>query len=191
VVLTTGQSRFQARNLNQGWWSSGIANDLFNDNYIVGRCCGVPGTYRDFFTFDLSAVDQHVVFASLVVFTGTMRVKGGSTEQLRLFDVSTPADVLNHNRGRNPAIFRDLGTGTSYGDYSLGRDQARSRIKLTLNRDAIRDLNAARGGFFSIGGRLTSLDGRLGPGADEFIFGASQGRESRLVLRTVPSPQPD
>ena len=114
---------------------------------------------------------------------GTVESKGGPSERVRLFDVSISAGVLNHTVGRNPGIFRDLGTGTSYADFAVSEEQAGTTITVPLNRDAIHDLNAARGGFFSIGGRLMSISA----GGQDFVFGASEGNVTRLVLRTAPS----
>jgi hypothetical protein len=187
LVFDTADSPFDPSSANQGWWSDTVDNGSFaNPNYIAGVCCG--GDHRNFFTFDLRSLNNRVVFATLRVNTGV--VEGDETETLRLSDVSTDAGTLNFNTGRNPAIFRDLGTGAVYGEYVISREQDNVTLDLKLNQRAIRDLNRARGGFFSIGGRVISLSGA---GSDEFIFGFSGNTSDdtvQLIARTAPGGPP-
>jgi len=182
-VFSTAQSRFDQHVLNQGWWSDRNIQDKHNDNYIVGACCGKDQHYRDFFTFDLSELRAHVVSAQLRVNTGLIRGQGVHT--LGLFDVSTPAEIVNTSREKSPEIFNDLGTGTSYGTFEFTRSQAGDWVNLSLNRSAIKDMNDSRGDYFTVGGRLLSLIEGKGK---NFVFGASQETVTRLVLRTTPTP---
>ena len=75
--------------------------------------------------------------------------------------MSTPAALLDAVGGPNAAIYDDLGSGVSYGSYSLpvtGLDLSTSQ--LALNANAVGDLNAAIAGLYpqlSIGGTLPSL----------------------------------
>ena len=181
--LTTAQSPFTDRVLNQGWWAKGSDTQNKNDNYIVGTCCGLKIEYRDFFTFDLSAIRDRVLSAELRVNSGDIR--GQALEQLGLFDVSTPAELVNNNRGLNAEIFRDLGTGTSYGTFTIAKSQRQELLTLTLNRSAILDINDARGGFFTVGGRHLSLSGDR---RNEYIFGATQHHAARALITTAPVP---
>ena len=51
------------------------------------------------------------------------------------------------------AIFNDLGSGVQYA--SIGVPPYDDPMVITLNAAALADINAAAGGFFSIGGTLT------------------------------------
>ena len=80
-------------------------------------------------------------------------------------------------------IFDDLGSGTSYGAFSVaGAGPAHQQLAFSLNANAISDLNDARGGFFSLGGTLTSAEG------NDFLFGSTQQVGQSLVLVPVPEP---
>jgi hypothetical protein len=175
-VFSTDQSQFRPGTSNQGWWSNQDITRSSNDNYIVGVCCGA-GDHRNFFTFDLSELDGTVVSATLVVrkFFG----KGAPTETLRLFDVLTDAATLNDNRAIVPRIYKDLARGHRYGTFELSTADETSRadvFELSLHELALTDIQAAAGGFFSIGGRLlTSEDGG-------FLFGGSSGHGKPLLI---------
>lgn len=183
-VFSTGQSRLQAGTPNQGWWGS-IANFSSNDNYIVGAVPSDGFVARDFFTFDLSSLGRHVVFARLDIFSATL--EGDPIERLGLFDVSTPAATLNANNGRNRSVYDDLGSGTSYGVFDVDTKQDDQWLSLRLNQAAVRDINTTRR-WFSIGGRLLST-GSTNPDVDrEFLFGFSHNRglTIHLVVKTAP-----
>ena len=186
VVLDTSQSPFLPGFSNQGWWSDRIANQDNNTNYLVGATGGGLlvnlGDHRNFFTFDLSSITRPVVSATLILTRGGSSTVNESTETIGFYHVSTPAAELNHNVGLNPAIFDDLGNGTSYGTFEVSGSGA-SQDLLSFPLDlALSDLNAAAGSFFSIGGRLLSDDGLDG------IFGAPAGRFATLELLVVPEP---
>jgi hypothetical protein len=185
VVVSTSQSRFDEGVDNQGWWSNVSDNNDDNDNYVVGDCeaCPVYARYRNFFTFKLPPLERNVVAARLVLrrYQGT----GDITETLSLHHVRTPARQLNNNRGFNLAIYRDLGRGTRYGRFKVATERdPRSAAGFWLNADAIADINAARGSYFSLGGTLTSA--HRANGHDEGLFARSAARgvqELRLFVK--------
>jgi hypothetical protein len=180
VVFRTDQSRFDPRVNNQGWWATGGDNLDANDNYFVGSFQIIPSidaVHRNFFTFDVSDLSKHVVSATLRVNSGTVANLAGA-EVLRLSDVSTDAATLNENNGQNADIFRDLGTGTVYGEYPVGSSQDNQVLALELNKEAVRDLKHARGGFFSVGGSL------LNASRETWIFGGTDGVPVELVVQT-------
>lgn len=181
VILSTDQSRFDPDVNNQGWWSTGVGNENVddNDNYFVGQAFG--GEFRNFFTFDVSKLGKHVVSATLRLNAAAIS-PGSGAEVLQLRDVSTPAAELNENIGQNAKIFRDLGTGTVYGEYSVGAFQDSQIVSLELNKAALRDLKLATKrapmSFFSIGGRLVNVE------QDTYLFGGSNALPVELVVRT-------
>lgn len=171
---------------NQGWWNTRDTNNNLNDNYITGNVTG--NDYRSFFTFDLSAL-AGVSSATLQVqrFEGS----GDPIQTLGLFDVSTSADVLSQ-KVNNPDIdiYNDLGSGKNYGTFKVSTSGDQNEIlSFVLNSDAIADINANSGQFFSIGGAIL---GDLGIG-DQYLFGFSGlGSSATLVvdtdITTVPEP---
>jgi len=180
LVFSTAQSQFDPGIYNQGWWSERNPNDDANDNYVVGP---LEGEYRNFFTFDVSALNKkHVTSATLRVNTASVTLLNGS-EVLKLSDVSTDTATLNENSGTNPEIFSDLGTGAVYGTFSVsavGNDQ---QLSLELNKVALHDLKHASkhapDGFFSVGGSL------LNAGLEyEYLFGNSGHLPVELVVHT-------
>ncbi len=72
-----------------------------------------------------------------------------------MWDVTTSAAVLNANDGTSSAIFKDLASGIHYGEVSVGPYPF--LLEIPLNAAAIADINAAAGGFFSIGGTLSPI----------------------------------
>jgi hypothetical protein len=170
--------------LNQGWWSNDLANRDSNDNYYVGHSTFTGADHRDFFTFDLSGLPAgEVVAATLQLRRYASNSGNEAIETLELFDVSTDAATLNKNDSINPAIFADLGSGTSYGSFDLpGAADDRVVLELALNVAALADIASAAGGFFSIGGVLISDDG------DDAVFVASGGSPQQLIIEVVPEP---
>jgi hypothetical protein len=182
TAFSTAQSPFSPDRLNQGWWSSeGEPHSSENDNYGVGQIGRAPGLLvRNFFTFDLSgACEANVVVLRLTRFDQPE----GVTYQL--VDVTTPADELNGS-GPGVAIYDDLGTGTAYGSFDVFPGSEDDVLSFRLNEAGVAAYNAARGGFFSIGGSL------LNPIENNILFGASGERPSvqqLLVACAQPASQ--
>ena len=159
----TDESRFDAGVDNQGWWAT-TKNQDRNDNYAVDRLHG--DTFRDFFTFDLSALPMGTSLCGAALQIRRGHGFGERRETLEFFDVLTDAVILNRNRGKNMGIFADLGSGTSYGRFRVRtRGRRNSIVTFVLNDAAETDASAAAGGFFSIGGALQSISG------DDGLFG--------------------
>jgi len=189
ITFSTGQSPFPGASSNQGWWSATRSNATDNTIYFVGSIGG--DTLRDFFTFDLSSLTS-----SDVVTSATLKLMHGTDssnlpsgpETIEFFHVSTDAATLNNNVGTSAAIFNDLGTGTSFGSFDVPTGVSASTIdSFAFNASAISTINASKGGFFSVGGDLTSQDG------SDFLFRISDGAQ-QLVLNVestspaVPEP---
>lgn len=201
VTFGTDQSPFTPGVHNHGWWANAYhwgAGDE-NDNYFVGRVDGIE--CRNFFTFDLASLTETVVSARLEVVPYSY-LSSASSETYGLFDVHTDTATLNYNEGTNPTIFSDLGNGVSYGTFLVERPPPpipeplfaisgtdSNVLTFQLNADAIANINAAAGGFFSIGGTLLTLDGTTDYFGDEGLFGFSCGTGPQyLILEVVPEP---
>lgn len=177
VVLTTGEDRLHGGAPNQGWWSNSRRNHSRNDSYTVGGCR--RDEHRSFFTFSLADLRAPVVAARLEVFAATL--EGARTERLRLHDVSTPARRLNANDVLDLDVWRDLGTGARYGSYVIDTEKDERWLRLPLSRKAVRDLERARGRWFSLGARLVAPS----CGTELFAWSHDRGLTARLVLRTA------
>ena len=162
-TFTTSENEFDPGVRNQGWWSVTLSNGDSNDNYFVG--VSGPDSLRNFFTFDLSsACPASSVTLQLTRFDQT------GTLTYALFDVSTPAATLNNNSGVSQTIFDDLGSGTSFGSFPVADGAETDILSFPLNTAGVAAFNAARGGFFSIGGSITTPVTGLG-----YIYGFSGG----------------
>jgi hypothetical protein len=178
-TFTTSQSEFDAGTRNQGWWSPTLANQDSNDNYIVGNADPSFGPARNFFSFNLaSACPASKVTLQLTRFdqTGTLTYS--------LWDVSTPAATLNNNAGASPTIFDDLGSGTSFGSFAVADGAETDVLSFPLNPAGVAAFNAARGGFFSVGGQTP---GETSP--PSYIYGFSGGPNGtqQLVATCLPT----
>jgi len=181
-TFTTSQSEFDPGVRNQGWWSATFANGDDNPNYFAGVVTVRPGeahVLRNFLSFDLaSACRPGAVTLQLTRFTQTQALT------YLLFDVSTPAPVLNANDGTSAAIFGDLGSGTSFGGSSVAPGAPGDVLSFPLNAAGVAAFDAARGGFFSIGGSTGAFEASP---EDAFIYGNSEvSGTQQLVVRCLP-----
>jgi hypothetical protein len=177
----TSQGQFTQGVDNQGWYQiDPKSGGNRNDNYIVGTCCGGPGEYRDFFTFDLASLHERALSATLDLYNPSSR--GAAIESLRLSDVDTPARRLNHNDAGDRTIFSDLGHGQRYGEFGVFTDKHPQVRRFRLNERAVAAVNQARGEYFSVGGRLLGLSAG-GRGRHLFGFSSDHGLQ-RLIVRT-------
>ena len=179
---------------DQGWWAAegGINghNDNDNTNYITGYIRGTD--LRNFFTFALGAI-AGVTSATLQIqrFEGSV----SPTETLGFFDVSTPANIVTHkNSSPNNSIYNDLGSGKNYGTFDVTTSGDPNEIlSFVLNSDAIADINARSGKFFSIGGAL--LGDLEEHDRENYLFAASgNGPVAKLVIEntdSTPVPEPN
>jgi hypothetical protein len=147
VTVSTFDSEFSPGTLNQGWRSDNpaITPAWFNDNHLSGTYDG--NTYRSFYTFNLSGIDDTITQATLRIMRG---IQSGPLT-LSFWDVTSPAyDVNNYRSTYNPSIFNDLGSGISYGGASVGNGDSGDYLSFTLNANALAALNAASG-YLTIG----------------------------------------
>ena len=170
--FSTSQSEFDTGVRNQGWWSATVVNSDANDNYIV------DSEQRNFFSFDL----ESACLASGVTLRLTRFDQFGSFAY-SLFDVSTAAATVNTNEGASPAIFADLGTGTSFGSFPVAAGGATDVLSFPLNAAGVAAFSAARGGYFSIGGSVGEAGG--------YLFGFSgppaSGTQELVVTCAAPT----
>lgn len=175
ITYSTAQSQFDTGVLNQGWWSATESNTDGNDNHYTGDI--QSGFLRSFYTFDLSQLVGTVTSA-------TLRIQRGEQSRnvnLKLYDVSTAASVVNNNVGASSSIFDDLGTGNSYGSFQTSNGNSSDYLSFVLNARALTDINATTG-FFTIGATVNP---------NQFIFSYSGSDVTYLDLNVVPSAVPE
>ena len=186
LIFDTSDNQFDAGVDNQGWWSDTRVNSDDHDGYITGIV--FDGDHRSFFTFDLSSLSLPVISATLEL----RRFEYWSTAESETFglsDVSTDAAILNNNVGTSASIYNDLGSGVSYGEFEILSDGLSTDVlSFELNDAALTNINAAKGGWFSIGGSLLSPGSPM-PDGTELLFGVSQdGGSQRLIVEVIPEP---
>jgi hypothetical protein len=139
---------------NQGWWSANDSNDYYNDNYVVGEWSGF--LWNDFFAFDLRGFGGGALSATLSITSppcGDCWV--GLPVTYFLHDVSTPVGTLVYTEGTSAAIYTDLGTGKLYASVPLSAYI--DPLVISLNSDALADINNAAGDYFAVGGTLGAI----------------------------------
>jgi hypothetical protein len=186
-TLSTGDSEFRTGSKNQGWWGSTLARASDNDNPFVGTFNwssggGGSSVMCDYFTFDLRSLPPDVV-----VTAATLRIERGgslSPTSISFYDVSTDVGYLNTGTGPDEAVWNDLGSGMIYGDFNIATIGTPDDIlEFPLDSLAIEDINRTGSGFFSVGGRMDSVNG--------YVFaGFSSPGTHELVLSTRPLPEP-
>lgn len=162
----------------RGWYDS-AGNFSGSDNYIAGRVGAVE--YRNFFRFDLSAITESVISATLRLFNPD--VTGAETYEVSQYSGSV-ASLIGGTGGL--AAFADLGDGALLGTATVGAGDSGSFTEITLNGTALALIDAA-GSSIAFGGFLSSL-GILG---NEYVFGFSGGgnmSETQLILETSGIP---
>ena len=174
-----------------GWWDSTGSHTASNSNYLVGQV--FPTQYRDFFAFNLNAVNVPILSAQLNVFNPSTGYSSPlSSDTYSLFDVSTPISSLEATGGGQTSIFNDLGSGVSYGSQSITTANNGGNVSITLNAAGVAALNSDLGGQFAVGGALTSIVGSdtqtlfgfsgLSPGAVQLVLTLADTRYYSFTL---------
>jgi hypothetical protein len=168
---------------DRGWWRDDGNHNASNKNTITGQNGSGTDLFNSFFVFDLTSVPPSS-------FTGaTLRLEienyygPDASESLTIYDVSTPTSVLTSS-GSNVAVFNDLGSGNSYGNFTVLRTDEGSILEITLNNQALADIAATTGGFFAVGLHVNDIG--LSSGDEGVRFSSSdEARVHQLVLTTT------
>ena len=204
-VFTTDQSPFVPGTQNLGYLMRPDADPTFGPADMEHGEISVFADFdssfeaRTYLTFDLSSLVDSIASARIKIHQADTRVDSGDRFDLAFYSVETDADVLNNLTEFDWEIFDDLGGGTLYRNVHMldaalfegspppdsiyFNEQEVSRVlEISLNADAVADINKARGGYFSIAMR-TPYPGTVFGGAEQ--YGPPQ-----LVLSTHPIPLP-
>jgi uncharacterized repeat protein (TIGR01451 family) len=170
--------------VDSGWYNVVGYHNPDITNYIVGNARDTY--YRDFFVFDLSNIDGHVVGATLSAYNPSGGFSSADpSETLTLYDVTTPISMLRAGGTGLTAVYADLGGGTSYGSTVVTSASNDALVDVLLNPDGLGAADAARGSSLAVGGTITTLDSN--PSTTEMLFGSTNDPYTRtLTLATVP-----
>jgi hypothetical protein len=173
----------------RGWINqSGTANGTSaTNNYIAGNCPSpcqqnppLGGEMRNFFEFNIPALNGPILSATLSLFTGPNSSSG--INLLQAPSITYQVTSLSSSSFG----FADLGTGTAYGTRTYTTADRFQLLPIGLDAAAITAID--NGGLFSVGGRVTSATTFDGAAAAQFVFGDTGGGTAELRITTVPGP---
>lgn len=149
ITTTTGDN-FTLTGISTGWYDNTGQHLSGDSNYLAGNfiLLNQSLSYNDYFTFNLSGVQGTIASASLTAFDNQEQNEPFYT----LYDVSTPASVLEANQNGAVGIYNDLGSGTVYGTHQVVAADNAANVTITLDSDALAAIQSAEGTAFSIGG---------------------------------------
>ncbi len=177
TVISTRQGEVAPGTLNMGWWDEKGMHVVGLENYLAGFDRELANrNHRDFFTFDVSLANGMCATAATVqlpIGTGSGDYAEVATwANFVLHDVSTDPATLNTTAGPDLDVFRDLGTGTIYGNRYLPTHAPYGDLTafpVSLNAAGLAALNdeiqSPHPGYFSLGGMIQ------GEAPDVWLFG--------------------
>ena len=196
VAFNTSQSRFRPGLDNQGTVfgdaqdpDTGYWNGKLNAAYVVGFEWAAPYELRNHFTFDLSSLTPGSATGAVLVLRNGNDWSYGHGGLYRIREVLTGAQALNLRTARPGSVYADLGTGPVYGAKRIVEATATGpAVRIRLNDAGVAAINAAAGGFFSVGGRLTNLDVDPQEGNSFLWLSSSSYGVQRLLVTTNEGP---
>jgi hypothetical protein len=198
AVASTAQATvFTLYASDAGTFSSNGVHLSANDNYFAGfDLSGENDVFRDFFTFDIPALDGPVIGATLRA-PNPLAVSPDPAEQYEVFSYTAGLDLHTDYFGgaSGVTIFNNLGSGVQYGSALVTIQPPDDPVVVALNSSSWAVIDGAQGGEFPLGGAITSLN--VGGAFDEGIFAATQGWQLSpgtddnpvLIITTRTGPQ--
>lgn len=190
---------------NRGWVDSSGSNNFGGSggNYIAGicgssdGCAGSNSLHNNYFVFDVANYVGQV--NSLVLnLAQPSNVDGISShdgyisinpsETYSLWDIS--ADPRSNS---GVPLFNDLGSGLFFGSTVVNAATNGTTVSITLNANALSQLNRTTSGLFWLGGTLRGAGGVPEPStwlmliAGFGMIGAGMRRRARIVARVLPA----
>jgi hypothetical protein len=176
-TLSTASNEITSGTRNQGFWCTNFGSSDTNDDYFTGNANGFY--CNDYFSFSLAGYANPCTVESAVLNIPAFSGSDTGTKTLGLFDVSTdPLTLAAKHNNPNSTIYNDLGTGTTYGSYSVDTGFT-GTFHLALNPTGLAALQQAKvthQSYFSLGGSITD---QL---AGDFLFSGSTAGNVTLTL---------
>jgi len=192
AAFDTSESRFRPGLDNQGTVFGdaqdpdvGYWNGKLNAAYAVGFAWEAPYELRNHFTFDLSSLAGESATGAVLVLRNGNTWSSGPGGLYRIREVVTEAEALNLRTARPQPVYADLGTGPVYGAKRIIEPTATGPVvRIRLNDAGVAAINAAAGGFFSVGGRLTNRNVDEQRGYSILWISSSSYGVQRLLVTT-------
>jgi hypothetical protein len=193
LMASTPASAVTSTATDRGWFDEIGQHRVSNKNAYAGQ--DGSAQFRSFFVFDLSSLSGTATSATLRL-EHEQYFGPDATETFDVFDVSTSAAALGTDHFMSNAagqsIYDDLGTGNLYASNIVASPGTVGTIlEITLNSQAITDINNALGGTFSVGLKLRDPF-TLTSGSEAVRFSVEdEPRTHELVLgfeSAVPEP---
>lgn len=162
---------------NRGWWDEGGNHNADVNSVIVGE--DKDNAYRGYLIFNLTGVSSGITSAILRIEIAGYN-SSDSLEPVRLYDVSTSATTLENSGSGRTDIYSDLGSGAAYGYTDITSAMVGTSIGIRLSDQAVSDLNAAAGGYYSIGLRAPDYTG--GKNETVLLGEGDEVRNHQLIL---------
>jgi len=159
-----GTSQIVLAAVERGWWRDDGDHTATNDNTLTGFFNGTGYTHNSYFIFDLSGVTGTVIAAELQLEVDDY-TSPDPTETVSFWDVSTPAVTLEATGTGQTQIYNDLMSGHAYGSWPFQPSDEGTVVTIALDAQGVVDINAALGGFFSVGGHAATVSG----GASQWV----------------------
>ncbi|MBU0676483.1 MAG: PEP-CTERM sorting domain-containing protein [Verrucomicrobia bacterium] len=166
------------------------ANDGYHETLNAAYGVGYGGTFinNNFFVFNLGGLSEEVLSAELQLFN-PWSISPDPFETYATYDVNTDLTSLMNGSGGTNA-FNDLQSGNSYANVNISSADNGTTISMTLNAQAIQDINNSLGGLFAIGGTVTTLDIPRGLQEELFGFTSTDNPADGVDLRLTIIPEP-
>jgi hypothetical protein len=189
--VDTKADQIVLNSVQQGWYTNTGTTNAFSftpNNYFVGAAGGQG--YRNYFVFSLTYVTAITNAQLRIERSSDINLDTDAFETYVLYDVQTDAGVLGHVDG--VPIYDDLGSGTVFASVNVPTPRVLQPEILTinLNADALAAIQS-NGGWFAIGGAVTTLRSPFVPISYEGLF-AFSGPSVQLIVegQQVPVPEP-
>ncbi|MBU0679262.1 MAG: PEP-CTERM sorting domain-containing protein [Verrucomicrobia bacterium] len=176
--------------IDRGTYSATGNHDPNYHNYIIGgSSSGHDFISNNFFVFDLSGLSAQVISAEFWI-ESNWYLSADPSETFTVYDITGSIPAIRDGSA-GVAGFTDMQSGNAYGDISVSSADNGTMLSITLNAQAIQNINAGLGGQFAIGGTVSTLD--LITPREEQIFGPTNpdnpadGVDLRLTIIPEPS----
>lgn len=143
VSASANASVYEINNQASGYISVGgnFTGISPNTNYLVGlcnasNCQSAPGEYRDFFYFDIPALDGPIASVSLNLPTQGVTLNQTRTLTYQVTSLDIPSTSLAN------ANFDQLGNGTNFGSREYSDADLNLTRSIAMNNNAIAALGA-------------------------------------------------
>jgi len=181
-----GNATIVVNAVDRGWWRSDGAHTSTNVYTTTGWCgtCVVALPTRSFFLWN---IPSFVGTVSSVTMSQTLEAydSPSASEVAVVYDVSTAPATLTTTSTNNTAVFSDLGSGTSFGSFTVTAANVGTVRSMAFSAAGATAVYNARGGQFAVG--ITEQSFTQTIDVDEFIrFSTDTALTHQLSIVVVP-----